>query len=441
MNGARRAAGELALVMVGKIASLGSMLAGAIVVARMGGAAEFGLYNVALALALLLDGAVGSPIDAAAVRFSAVHEAEPQRAVRFQAGCFRLKLLLTAGLLAAALAAGGELAEALFQDASRASLLLAAGVVVASLLLARSSAAALQASRRFRAYSLYDAALALARLGALAAAALLGAERAETYLFAQGAATFTVFLLGLIFVPQPFLLAANPSRRDWLSLGAFLGAVAWVIALGTVTGRADAPILALRQPPEVVGWYGAAAQLAAAATLLAGYASVVAQPRLVQLALRDRLGAAMALNALAAAGVAVGAVVGGLWIAPWLVPALFGESFHNAVPALQILLVGVTLDVLFMPVAMTYALQLRPRVAAAGETVVTAVFLALAPLAAGEGLLAMAWLATGVRCAKCLLYMGVALTDLPRAAERARALVGQARKQAAPPAIMPVEEG
>ncbi|RMD62567.1 MAG: hypothetical protein D6824_06585, partial [Planctomycetota bacterium] len=289
-------------------------------------------------------------------------------------------------------------------------------------------------------YSLFDASLALARLTALTAVALYGAERAETYLFAQAAGTFAVFCLGMLLVRQPFLTAANPSRKDWVSLTAFLGAVAWVIALGAITGRADVPLLAWKQPPEAVGWYGAAAQLAAAATLLAGYASVVAQPRLVRLALRNKLGAAVALNTLAAGGAAAGAVVGGVWIAPWLVPLLFGESFHNAVPALQILLVGVTLDVLFMPVPMTYTLQMRPKLAAAGETVITVAFLALAPLAAGKGLLAMAWLATGVRGAKCLLYMGAALADLPHAARRAREIVARESGEI-PPSILPVEEG
>ena|GEM_PF-2241078 len=422
MSGAKRTARDYAFVAAGKIASLASLLAGAIVVARLAGKSEFGLYNTALALTLLLDGGLGSPLDSTAVRFAALHAGEPKRVLRFQAATFRIKAAIAVILGLVAALAHTWITQTFFHDRERAALLFAAVVCVAALLLARSSAAFIQSQQRFRAYSLFDGALAAARLAALALVGVAGARRAETYLYAQGLATLLIFLAGLICISQPYILARWPSRTDARALLTFLGAIAAVIALGTITGRADVPILALRQTADRVGEYAAGAQIAAAATLLAGYAAVIVQPRLIQMIRCGALVRAVVANVSIAAVVGMGGAAAAIWIVPWLVPALFGDTYAAAIPVLQILVIGTILDLLFMPVPMTYALQLRPRASAIGETIITAAFLAVAPFAAREGLLAMAWLATGVRLMKCALYFALTLGDLHNAQTRARTL-------------------
>lgn len=91
---------------------------------------------------------------------------------------------------------------------------------------------------------------------------------------------------------------------------------------------------------------------------------------------------------------------------------LFGSSYGAAQPLLLILILGTSLDVLFMPVAMNFSLQFRPRASLYGELIIAAVFLAVAAPLAGKGALAVAWLVTGVRCAKTVLYFGIAVGHL-----------------------------
>lgn len=435
-NSGRRSAGattrtarDYLLVAVGKVAALASLLVGAIVVARVAGRAEFGLFNTALALALILDGALGSPIDATTIRFSALHEHEPIRVLRFQAATFRLKVGLGAALGVIGVVTAQPIAQALFGGSTRSGLPLAALALVMSLLLARGTSAYIQSQRRFRQYSLFDASLALSRLIALGVVGALGAARAETYLYAQAAGTIAVFGAGLATIRQPYLTAPWPARRDARAMLSFLGAMTAVIALGTITGRADVPILALFQAPAEVGAYSAGAQLAAAATMFAGYAAVIVQPRLIPAIRVGLLPRALAANVLAALAAGVAGAAVAIWLAPWLATTLFGASFESAAPVLRVLIVGTILDLLFMPVPMTYALQLRPRASALGETFITTVFLALAPFVAREGLLAMAWLATGVRGGKCLLYFSLTLTDLRHAPTRAQATMDQGAPQ------------
>ena len=92
-----------------------------------------------------------------------------------------------------------------------------------------------------------------------------------------------------------------------------------------------------------------------------------------------------------------------------IMQGVFGPGFAGSSSLLRILAIGTSIDLLCMPVAMTFLLQFRPRLAVVGEFIITAAYLALAWPMADEGPTAMAWLVTGVRATKGALYVGATL--------------------------------
>ena len=178
---------NLSAVIFGKSIAVGSLFLCGVLVARSSAVGEFGLYSTALALVLVLDAAFGAPLDYAAVRFAAMHAEDEQRIARLQGAVFRLKLGISAILVAAALLWGREIAQLVLHDATRQALVWIVAGSTACLLVARSIAAFLQSRRRFRDYAVLDFAQGAARLIAIGVLVALGANGAENYLGAFAA--------------------------------------------------------------------------------------------------------------------------------------------------------------------------------------------------------------------------------------------------------------
>ncbi|MCA9305687.1 MAG: oligosaccharide flippase family protein [Phycisphaerales bacterium] len=409
----RRTLRDLVLVAGGKMLSMGALFACAVIAARVGGgeeATEFGLYSTAIATILILDAIIGSPLDYSAVRFGALHHDEPARVDRFQAATFRLKLIIAAIFLAACAAAGPWIARRLFEGESRTTLLYLTLASTFALLLVRGTSANLQIRSRFIVYSLFDTGIAAVRLALLAAAAILGAHTAEPLVGVFGASALAMFVI-FLGVRQPYLRAKWPDRHDARAILRFITATAGVIVLGTITGKADIPILSALTSAHIAGIYAAAAQVAMLATMLAGYACIVFQPRLIPMARQGKLTRLIGANILA--GLAIGVLAAPLviWALPPAMVAVFGQTYADSVPILRILLIGTWLDILFMPVLMTFAMQTRPVACLAGEVVITAAFFAVMPIVSRvneiDAAITLAWIMTAVRVAKMVLYSAV----------------------------------
>jgi len=384
------------------------MLACGIIVARAAQTpAEYALFAAGLSLVLLIDATLGSPLDLATVRFGAMHRDEPLRVDRFAAAAFRIKLMGGAATAAATLVASRPLATLLFGDAQRVILLRIAIVSAMALLLMRGTAVYLQTRLLFHRYAALDALQGGLRLLAALALLAMGVRLAEWYLAAYGLAAALVFALGVVWIPQPYILARWPPRSDARALFGFLATTAGIVVLGTVTGRSDILFLTALGDADRAGHYAAAAHLATLATMLAIFGSIVCQPRVIPAARAGRLGELVRWNLFGAAIVSALAAPVSLFLLDPLVPALLGREFVPAVPILKVLIVGTCADIFFMPVMMTFAVQVYPRASLACEIVVTLVFLAVAPVAALHGPMMMAGVATGVRLLKFVCYAGI----------------------------------
>ena len=409
-GGLQRFVSEFLLVTAGKVVSLGALFVCAAIVSRFSGPAELGRFYAALTVALLVDAAIGGSLDFAAVRFSALHKNELQRVARFHGATFRLKATVVLAIAAAAILARGPLATLLFADPAEAPLVVSTALTIAALVFLRSVFAWLQTATRFRAYAALDLCNGILRVAAIAAVGLLGIRSAEAFLGVLAAAILGAYLTSFTFIRQPYLTAPRPEPHDSRAIFGFFGATALILILGSFTGRSDVFFVHRLISAEAAGVYGAAAQLATVITMLASYACVVLQPRLMHAGAASirRLALLSAAAGLAAAAALLPA--SHFFGADALTLAFGDPTFASAQPLLTILLIGTCLDITFMPVLMTYALQVRPRASLAGELLITAAFVAAIALSGRDGALTIAWIATGARIAKLALYATLALT-------------------------------
>lgn len=415
----RRALGELGLVAGGKLASLASLVLCNLLVARWTiDAGEYGRFAAALSLALILDAAIGFPVDISTVRFAALHPLEPARVDQLQAAAFRLKLLLGAGLLAVAALWGERLSQALLGRGAGSGLIAVALLCTAALLLVRSTAVRLQTQGRFARYAALDGFQGALRLLAITGPPLLGHRSAEAFLGAHAAATALAFIVGFWLLPQGYLRAAWPRRRDVREAAVHVGFMAGIVVLGTLTGRSDVPILASARSAEEAGHYAVALQVATLLTMLASYCCVVMQPRVIQMARAGRLGVLLRWNLFGATLLSAATAAMAPWVLPVLIPGLFGARYAPAVPIAAVLLIGTCADMFLMPVLMMFAIQVFPAVSLAGELLIALGFFGAVMAGAARTTMAMAWLVTGVRLAKLLLYSGITVADLKRPGDR-----------------------
>jgi O-antigen/teichoic acid export membrane protein len=405
----RRFLGEFLVVGAGKIVSLGALFACAIVVARFSGPEEFGRFAAALTIVLLLDVAIGGPLDFAAVRFSAMHRDDAPRVARFHGATFRIKAVLVIALLGIAALVRAPLGTLLFDDPDSGALVLWCLAATASLVVLRSTLAWLQTATRFREYAAVDVLNGLLRIGAMVAVGLAGMRSAEAFLAVLAIAIAGTYIASLFVIRQPYLTAPRASREDVRAILGFFGATAGILILGTFTGRSDVFFVKRMVSAEAAGFYAAAAQVASIITMLASYACVILQPRLMhagRASIRRLALVSVGIGALAALVLLPAAHFAGAWG----MALVFGDAFAVSAGVLVVLLIGTCLDLIFMPVLMTLSLQTRARASLMGEVVITAVFIGLIVALGDRGAMTIAWIATGIRGLKLVLYSWLALT-------------------------------
>ncbi|MGN6385768.1 MAG: hypothetical protein ACTHMT_05960, partial [Verrucomicrobiota bacterium] len=188
MKVTRKTFGEFVLVIGGKLSISAVVFLAGILVARFGGVREYGIFSVAMSTILLCDGMIGSPLDMAAVRFSAMHPGELERTRKFEAMAMHLKLLLAATVFVIGCAVMLSLGQWQSKVVAGSFPVFACALATGSLLLARSVGTGLQIRERFKAYSMVDLLQGMARLAAFVVLGLTHHAKAGLYVIAYGLA-------------------------------------------------------------------------------------------------------------------------------------------------------------------------------------------------------------------------------------------------------------
>jgi len=413
---------EFLLVACGKVSTQASLLLSSIVVARTS-PGEFGDYVAALGLVALIDGIVGFPLDSAAIRFAGVYGHGSERTLRIQNFILRLKLLFGAAALALAWPLRARLSAWVFGNASQGGLLIITLCSAAVLLLLRGTSIFLQNRKAFRHYALLDIGVGLARLAATLSLFFLALGGAWAYLSGYGVATLLVFLLATLVFPQPYLSAPMPDRKDIRFCLRLVGLILSVAVFGNLNAKADIVLATSFYEPAMVGQYAVAYQIAQSVTMLGFFAGVVAQPRIIPMALDGTLGRLVGANMLAVLAIALLLAPLALRYLPAILPWVFGEAFAAASGITFILLLGALAEWLIIPVMLPVAMQAFPMGILIGEGVLLAGYAASVALVKNHGIEAFAWLVAGNRLAHLVFYAGLVWFFLRLPADSRRSLL------------------
>jgi O-antigen/teichoic acid export membrane protein len=399
-------------VSVAKTASLGVLFVTSILVARTAGPEGLGYYNTGLTLLLLFDAIVGQPLDNAMIRYNSLHHEDEKGVVAVQGSIWKFKMFFGSTLLLLSILFIEPLTEQILGETGPRTLLPIVAISLLALLAIRSTACLLQIRHQFKHYAALDSLQGILRLAGVCVLFALGISAPETYIGAYGGGALMAFLVFLVVVPQEYILARRPTMAQTKIILSYIGVTSAIIILGSVTGRADVLLMMIYGGPEAAGHYSAAAQLAFLGALFAGYIAVVFQPKVVQMAREGQLGKLIRLNGILATCASLLCIPFALWGLPWLMPIIFGTEFDPSIRTLQILLIGSCSDLFVMPVLLPFAVQVLAREVLIGEVIITVLFFVVFFISPANAILKMAWLVTGIRLLKFMLYHGVVLKHL-----------------------------
>jgi O-antigen/teichoic acid export membrane protein len=414
---------ELLLVLFGKLLTQGSMVFSSLLVARTTNPVEFGIFSSALVLIVMIDAMAGSPLDNAALRFAGLHGTDHDRTIRVQSLIFRIKIAIGLSIFLLTWPFREEIANILFGNKHQVELLSISLIGAVGLLMLRGTSAFLQNHKDFRHYSLMDITIGLSRIVIISALYLHGVTISEPYLIAYVAVTYLVFVAMIVCFKQPYLIAGISRRSDIYSCLHFASITLGIAVIGTISGKADLLIASSLYGSKQAGQYAVAYQIAQFGTMLAFYVCVITQPRIIPMAINNKLAKLMCFNIAMVILVALALAPVAIAMTPAIVPTLFGPAFSPASELTMILLLGVLADWLTIPVFFPLGILIFPRGIFLGE-----VFLLLAYGAAvyyymDYGIQTFAFLVVANRFAHFLVYGGFGWYFLKMKPESRRTLL------------------
>ena len=352
---------ELSLVLCGKLSTQGSMIFSSLLVARTTNPVEFGIFSSALVLIIIIDTMVGAPLDNAALRFAGLYGPDHDRTIRVQSLIFRIKIAIGLCIFLVSWPLREVIAGLLFGDMHQAGLLSISLIGAVGLLMLRGTSAFLQNHKAFRHYSLMDITIGLTRIVIISALYLHGVAVSEPYLIAYVAVTYLVFVVMVLCFKQPYLMSGISGRHDFISCLHFASITLGIAIIGTVSGKADLLIASSLFGSQEAGQYAVAYQIAQFGTMLAFYVCVITQPRIIGMAINNKLGKLMSINIGIVIAISLALTPFAIALTPTLIPILFGSAFTPASELTLILLLGVLADWLTIPIFFPLGLLIFPR--------------------------------------------------------------------------------
>jgi O-antigen/teichoic acid export membrane protein len=355
---------------------------------------------------LLLESFIGAPLDNAAVRFFSLHEESKSQVLAILKYVLKIKLFIFLCLFIGLVVYLKPITYFLLNDDAPIFALMVGLLNTGVLLAIRSNASSLQIVGEFSSYSRLDTLQGLFRLAFTMIVFASGSASIIAYLCALGLGTLCAFLVSFKFNQHAYLSSKPPGAEDRKLIFSFIGATSAIVALGSITGRADIPLLSMLSKTDPVGvaLYSVAVQLAFTGTLLASYVAVVFQPQVVRMAKEKTLHHAINKNLLLVLALTIVCLPLAHLLSPLLIPLVFGESFIGSSAIFNILAIGVFADFVTMPILLPYAIQVLPKKIFVAETVLTLAFLISVIQTPHLSPEIMAWIVTAIRLAKMVVY-------------------------------------
>ena len=336
-----------------KVAGGVSLLALNVWVAQHLSPASYGLFAIASTASLLVDGVVGSAIDAAVIKQSdGAPTATPSAAER--AGLI-LKLGAGAALCAAAAAIS------LIAGVGALSIAVLSMLAGTGLLALRSVLVYWQLRERFTRYAVIDLAHTVARWG-FVAGGLMAAASSTTAIAGFAAAAWAVASMAMLGLTQRAASAGNEGAKgDVYAVSRAAGVALATTAVGAIVARLDLLLIGAFGTAHDAGIFGAASTIALAPTWLGAYLAPVFSARILPYCRDQRMQPLFrtvqsGLVMVAVVGVAFGAVAG-----PALIERLLPAEYAAAGEVVPVLLIAGAAGFVTFPLVLHTLLFLSPR--------------------------------------------------------------------------------
>jgi len=335
-----------------------------LLVARALGPAEYGIVTVCLSIILWLPSLTRLGMQEGIVRLVAsdmvVGDSNSANLV-IKVG-LKTRLAVCALVLAAGVAISDTLAVRVLNTPHaapflRMSFAAAAGLSAFDLMLGN-----LQGLNRFASYAALQAGLSLAKfIFVLAIVWLVGELTITETLLPWLVFPLAAAIIGLRMLPKGFTRATGDEMKVLRYL-VFVGK--WMLVSGLawlLLGNADVFFLMHYASSTATGLYGASMTLALGMAFLKNAFSLVLLPHVSTLKnagqLKSYVKQVLHLG-LPGAGLFLMVIVISL---PWVIPALYGSSYAAAVPVARVLFTAFTVDVIALPLAITFFALEEPR--------------------------------------------------------------------------------
>ncbi len=349
----RHHAAPIAFVTGAKVVGGMSLLALNVWAARRLGPEGYGSFALASTAALLVDGVIGSAVDAAVIRLTTV---PPGSAL---SGPERLGVIFKVG-------AGAVLAVvaavAVSSMAGRDAALLAGLAMIsgAGLLVLRSVLVYLQLRESFGRYAALDLTHTAMRWIGLWAGLTVAAS-ATSAIAGFAAAGWGVGGIALLVLLARRSLPATRASEGVSEMATATATALATTGVGAIVARLDLFVIGAVASTSQAGLFGAAATLALAPTMLGAYLAPVFSARILPYCREQRLRPLLRdvqrwLVALAVAGVAFGVVAG-----PVVIERLLPAEYGDASAVLQILIIAGAAGFVTFPLVLHTLLFLSPR--------------------------------------------------------------------------------
>jgi len=333
-----------------------------LVLLRLFGPEQFGIYTLAVTSILLVDAVLGSAIDMGVLRLAPLYRgSDPDRSLAVERAAVGFKLSLGLVMCLVLLWLAAPIASHFFQAGGLAYLVYLSVAASIAMLLLRSAQVHMQVEGNFVLYGIIDLAHFALKFGGIAALVTFG--------MASPGLALSFFVFGpvaalALFVGTRGFEIFRVIPVSFPALGELLSYVKWFLltfCLASLLARIDLFLLSSYVPMAEVGILSAAYVLVLGFELLGTYLAVVYSPRVMPLCSEGRFGvfyrrfqtrlltACVALFVLAVLGIRfLGSVV-------------LPPSFDAAAPVFLILLPGSLGALATFPVTLAFVMFIRPR--------------------------------------------------------------------------------
>lgn len=402
--------GPAAIVYGGNMARAGLGLIMTLLVARLLGPEQFGLFSLFIVVMVLCHNLAGEGLDAGVVRFYSLYlHTDPERANGVLGAALTLRIV-AATALALAIWVGAEWIAASWLRAPATVWIIRLGALSAVVAALCSLALALlQARERFLAYAMLTAMTNLLRIVSVPVLLLASQFTLGTVMGSHALFFFLAAMTGMALLLQP-LSSARFDVRSLSELLRFSGWT-WIASLCfLIQGYLSVPLLKRYDDATAAGLFSAALTLLLVVDQLTASMIATWAPRLARITdraeLRDRLHQGLPRMLRLALPLSIGMLIAGP-----LIGLIYGPAYQPAASAFRILLPGFLATLLTQPLSLAFHALGRPKLSAATGVCALVTWVACASaLIPSQGLAGAAWAVTIARLVQASMIVALLAT-------------------------------